>query len=77
MTPTHSFFYGSDFGTMSHILMWLITMAALALFAFIILGQIFSPKEWLGGVLILTGIIVSEIRRPEKADPFKRKPASH
>ncbi|MFC1841350.1 DMT family transporter [Thermodesulfobacteriota bacterium] len=41
------------------------------LFAFIILDQSFSAKEWAGGILMLTGIIVSEIRRPEKADLFK------
>jgi len=36
MTPDHLFFAANDFGTMSHILMWIITVAALALFAFII-----------------------------------------
>ena len=40
------------------------------LFAFIILDQSFSAKEWAGGILILVGILVSEIRRPEKPDPF-------
>ena len=37
-----------------------------SVFAFIILGQRFSGKEWAGGILILTGIIVSEIRRSKK-----------
>ena len=32
-------------------------------FAFIFLDQTFSAKEWIGGSLILLGIIVSEIRR--------------
>jgi drug/metabolite transporter (DMT)-like permease len=35
-----------------------------AIFAFIILGQRFSAREWAGGILILIGIILSEIRRP-------------
>ena len=35
-----------------------------SIFAFIILGQRFSAKEWAGGILILAGIILSEIRRP-------------
>ena len=32
-------------------------------FAFIILDQSFSAKEWAGGILILVGILVSEMRR--------------
>jgi drug/metabolite transporter (DMT)-like permease len=32
-------------------------------FAFIFLDQSFSAKEWTGGILILAGIFVSEIRR--------------
>lgn len=40
------------------------------IFAFIILKQRFSSKEWAGGILILLGIIASEIRRHEKMDPF-------
>jgi drug/metabolite transporter (DMT)-like permease len=40
------------------------------LFAFIILDQSFSAKEWVGGILILIGILVSEIKRPIKPDPF-------
>ena len=35
-----------------------------SVFSFIILGQRFSAREWAGGILILTGIIVSELRRP-------------
>lgn len=33
-----------------------------ALFAFWILGHIMTPREWFGGVLILAGILVSELR---------------
>jgi drug/metabolite transporter (DMT)-like permease len=36
------------------------------LFAFIILDQSLSAKEWAGGILILVGILMSEIRRAEK-----------
>ena len=32
-------------------------------FSFVILGQRFSAKEWVGGSLILLGILVSEIRK--------------
>lgn len=35
-------------------------------FAFFILGQTFSAKEWCGGILILAGILISEIRWPSK-----------
>ncbi len=41
------------------------------LFAFIILGQGLSVEEWIGGVLILFGIIFSEFGRSEEPDPFK------
>jgi drug/metabolite transporter (DMT)-like permease len=34
-----------------------------ALFAYLLLGQILTGREWLGGSLILAGIITSEIRR--------------
>jgi len=40
-------------------------------FAFIILDQSFSAKELAGGILILTGILVSEIRRSEKPPPSR------
>jgi drug/metabolite transporter (DMT)-like permease len=33
-----------------------------ALFAYWILGQVLTAREWLGGVLILGGILVSELR---------------
>ncbi len=33
-----------------------------ALFAFWLLGQILTAKEWFGGMLILTGILVSELQ---------------
>ena len=39
-------------------------------FAFVILGQRFSAKEWAGGILILAGILASEIRRSEKPVPL-------
>lgn len=35
-------------------------------FAFIILDQSFLAREWVGGILILFGILFSEIRRPYK-----------
>jgi drug/metabolite transporter (DMT)-like permease len=41
------------------------------IFAFIILDQSFSTKEWIGGILILVGVLVSEIKRPEEQGPFK------
>ncbi len=34
-----------------------------ALFAYWILGQTLTAKEWLGGVLVLAGILVSELRK--------------
>ncbi len=34
-----------------------------ALFAYLILGQTLTMKEWAGGVLVLTGILTSEFRR--------------
>ena len=42
------------------------------IFAFIILDQSFSAKQWIGGVLILVGILVSEIKGSEEPDPFKK-----
>lgn len=41
-----------------------------SIFAFVFLDQIFSAKEWAGGIMILAGIIVSEIKRREKTDPI-------
>jgi drug/metabolite transporter (DMT)-like permease len=35
-----------------------------ALFAFWILGQALTFREWVGGILVLTGILVSEFRFP-------------
>jgi drug/metabolite transporter (DMT)-like permease len=34
-----------------------------ALFAYWILGQVLTVREWIGGALILAGILVSELRR--------------
>ncbi len=34
-----------------------------ALFSYLLLGQTLSPKEWLGGGLVIAGILISEIRR--------------
>jgi drug/metabolite transporter (DMT)-like permease len=42
-----------------------------SIFAFFILDQSFSAKEWVGGGLILAGILVSEIKRSEEPDTFK------
>lgn len=42
-----------------------------ALFAFWILGQVLTLREWCGGVLVLAGILVSELQFP-----FFRKPGS-
>ena len=33
-----------------------------ALFAYWILGHVLGPREWAGGMLVLTGILVSELR---------------
>jgi drug/metabolite transporter (DMT)-like permease len=41
-----------------------------SIFAFIILDQSLCVKEWVGGILILVGILVSEIRKPKEPDPF-------
>jgi len=41
------------------------------LFALIILDQSLSAKEWVGGILILTGILASEIKTHKEPDPFK------
>jgi len=41
------------------------------IFAFIILDQSFSEKEWVGGILILVGILVSEFKKPKEPDPFE------
>jgi len=37
------------------------------LFAYWILGQVLTLREWVGGVLVLTGILVSEIRWPGRS----------
>jgi drug/metabolite transporter (DMT)-like permease len=42
------------------------------LFAFIILDQSLSAKEWIGGVLILVGILVSKIKKTEEPGPFNK-----
>jgi drug/metabolite transporter (DMT)-like permease len=34
-----------------------------ALFSYLLLGQTLTPKEWLGGALVIAGILISEIRR--------------
>ena len=34
-----------------------------ALFSYLLLGQTLSPKQWLGGGLVIAGILISEIRR--------------
>lgn len=36
-----------------------------ALFAFWILDEILTTREWVGGVLVLTGILVSELQMPQ------------
>ena len=41
------------------------------LFAFMILDLSLSAKEWAGGILILVGILASEIKTPEEPDTFK------
>jgi drug/metabolite transporter (DMT)-like permease len=38
-----------------------------ALFAFWILGQMLTIREWIGGSLVLTGILVSELRFPSRS----------
>ena len=43
------------------------------LFAFIILDQRFSVKEWVGGILIFAGILVSEIRMTKNLYNFPHK----
>jgi drug/metabolite transporter (DMT)-like permease len=35
-----------------------------ALFAFWIIGQVLTAREWIGGILVLLGILVSEIQIP-------------
>lgn len=40
-----------------------------ALFAFWILGQILTVREWIGGSLVIAGILVSEIQLSKKAEP--------
>jgi drug/metabolite transporter (DMT)-like permease len=37
-----------------------------ALFAFLILGQVLSLREWAGGILVLVGILVSELQFPSR-----------
>jgi drug/metabolite transporter (DMT)-like permease len=32
------------------------------LFAYWVLGHVLSPREWLGGILVLAGILISELR---------------
>jgi len=34
------------------------------LFAFWILGQVLTAREWMGGILVLSGILVSELKLP-------------
>lgn len=54
-----------------------------ALFAYWILGQVLTAREWVGGVLILAGILVSELRpnplgmqaSASSPDPRTRPPA--
>jgi drug/metabolite transporter (DMT)-like permease len=44
-----------------------------ALFAYWMLGHILTSREWLGGVLILAGILVSELRTgPRKSNGSRR-----
>jgi drug/metabolite transporter (DMT)-like permease len=40
-----------------------------ALFAFWILGQVLTVREWIGGSLVLAGVLVSELRFPTRASP--------
>ena len=39
-----------------------------ALFAFWILGQVLTVREWAGGILVLSGILVSELNLKRTAD---------
>jgi drug/metabolite transporter (DMT)-like permease len=34
-----------------------------ALFSYLLAGQVLSGKEWIGGTLVVVGILVSELRR--------------
>jgi drug/metabolite transporter (DMT)-like permease len=34
-----------------------------AIFAYLLLGQTLGPREWVGGTLVIAGIITSEYRR--------------
>jgi drug/metabolite transporter (DMT)-like permease len=36
-----------------------------ALFSYLILGQVLTGREWIGGCMVLGGILISEIRRRE------------
>jgi drug/metabolite transporter (DMT)-like permease len=38
-----------------------------ALFAFWILGQVMTVREWIGGTLVLAGILVSELQISKRA----------
>jgi drug/metabolite transporter (DMT)-like permease len=40
-----------------------------ALFAFWILGQVLTIREWAGGILVLAGVLVSELRFPSRSFP--------
>ena len=33
-----------------------------ALFAYWVTGQVLTAKEWTGGILVLTGVLISELR---------------
>jgi drug/metabolite transporter (DMT)-like permease len=44
-----------------------------ALFAYWILGQLLTAREWAGGILVLAGILVSELQIPES---WKQRRAS-
>jgi drug/metabolite transporter (DMT)-like permease len=39
-----------------------------AVFAYWILGQVLTAREWAGGALVIAGILVSEIRRPSVSE---------
>jgi drug/metabolite transporter (DMT)-like permease len=44
-----------------------------ALFAYWILGQVLQSREWVGGILILAGILVSELRFSPRAEQILLK----
>ncbi len=47
-------------------------IAILVLFAYLLLDQQLTAKEWVGGVLVMTGILVSEYRRIKAASVASR-----